>query len=64
MLTASSTAAWDYGMFLTPSQRFRENHSSLLGSMSSIKRDVKKKVVPRPEPRCFLEIQPTGIRLR
>ena len=26
MLTASSTAAWDYGMFLTPSQRFRENH--------------------------------------
>jgi len=27
--------------------------------MSSIKRDVKKKVLPRPEARCFLEIQPT-----
>src|SRR6266487_3760618 len=25
----------------------------------SIKRDVKKKVLPRPETRCFLEIQPT-----
>jgi hypothetical protein len=33
-------------------------------SMSSIKRDAKKKVLPRPEARCFLEIQPTGIRLR
>jgi Phosphoenolpyruvate carboxykinase len=33
------------------------------GSMSSIKRDVKKKVLPRPEARCFLEIQPTGIWL-
>jgi hypothetical protein len=31
--------------------------------MSSIKRDVKKKVLPRPEARCFLEIQPTGIGL-
>src|SRR6266699_6427353 len=31
--------------------------------MSSIKRDVKKKVLPRPETRCFLEIQPTVIRL-
>jgi hypothetical protein len=28
--------------------------------MSSIKRDVKKKVLPRPEARCFLEIQPTA----
>ena len=27
--------------------------------MSSIKRDVKKKVLPRPESRCCLEIQPT-----
>src|SRR5215471_14716782 len=26
------------------------------GSMSSIKRDVKEKVLPRPESRCFLEI--------
>src|SRR4029077_2414725 len=34
------------------------------GSMGSIKRDVKKKVLPRPEARCFLEIQLTGIRLR
>ena len=34
------------------------------GSMSSIKRDVKKKLLPRPESRCFLEIQPAGIRLR
>jgi len=33
-------------------------------SMSSIKRDVKKKVLPRPEARGFLEIQPTRIRLR
>ena len=32
-------------------------------SMRSIKRDVKKKVLPRPEARCFLEIQPTVIRL-
>src|SRR4029077_6000688 len=32
-------------------------------SMSSIKRDVNKKVLPRPEARCFLEIQPTGIWL-
>jgi hypothetical protein len=32
-------------------------------SMSSIKRDVKKKLLPRPELRCFLEIQPTVIRL-
>ena len=32
-------------------------------SMSSIKRDVKKKVLPRPESRGFLEIQPTIIRL-
>jgi hypothetical protein len=31
--------------------------------MSSIKRDVKKKVLPRPESSCFLEIQPTIIRL-
>jgi len=31
--------------------------------MSSIKRDVKKKVLPRREARCFLEIQPTVIRL-
>jgi hypothetical protein len=31
--------------------------------MSSIKRDVKKKVLPRPEARCFLEIQPMMIRL-
>ena len=29
------------------------------GSMSSIKRDVKKKLPPRPERDCFLEIQPT-----
>jgi hypothetical protein len=28
-------------------------------SMSSIKRDVKKKLPPRPEWRFFLEIQPT-----
>src|SRR5580700_412134 len=28
-------------------------------SMSSIKRDVKKKLLPRPEWRFFLEIQPT-----
>ena len=33
-------------------------------STSSIKRDVKKKLLPRPEARCFLEVQPTGIRLR
>jgi hypothetical protein len=33
------------------------------GSMSSIKRDVKKKVPPRPEARWFLEIQPTIIKL-
>jgi hypothetical protein len=33
------------------------------GSMSSIKRDVKKKVLPRPEARDFLEIQPTVVRL-
>jgi len=32
-------------------------------SMSSIKRDVKKKLRPRPESRWFLEIQPTVIRL-
>jgi hypothetical protein len=32
--------------------------------MSSIKRDVKKKLLPRPEERGFLEIQPTVIRLR
>jgi hypothetical protein len=32
------------------------------GSMSSIKRDVKKKAPPRPEPRFFLEIQPTLFR--
>src|SRR5512133_3876123 len=32
-------------------------------SMSSIKRDVKKKVLPRPEARCFLAVQPTGIWL-
>jgi hypothetical protein len=37
---------------------------ALLESMSSIKRDVKKKVLPRPEARCFLEIQPTVVRLR
>jgi hypothetical protein len=29
--------------------------------MSSIKRDVKKKVLPRPEARFFLEIQPTEV---
>ena len=33
------------------------------GSMSSIKRDVKKKVLLRPEARCFLEIQPAVVRL-
>jgi len=33
-------------------------------SMSSIKRDVKKKLRPQPEARCFLEIQPTVILLR
>ena len=32
--------------------------------MSSIKRKVKKKLLPRPEARCFLAVQPTGIRLR
>ena len=32
-------------------------------STSSIKRDVKKKLRPRPETRSFLEIQPTVIRL-
>ena len=32
-------------------------------SMSSIKRDVKKNILPRPEARCFLEIQPTVIKL-
>jgi hypothetical protein len=32
--------------------------------MSSIKRDVKKKALRRPEARCFLEIQPTVVRLR
>jgi hypothetical protein len=37
---------------------------SLTRSMSSIKRDVKKKLLRRPESRCFLEIQPTVIRLR
>ena len=31
--------------------------------MSSIKREVKKKVLPRPEARCFLEIQPTVVSL-
>ena len=36
----------------------------LFRSMSSIKRDVKKKVLPRPESRCFLEVQPTGIPWR
>ena len=30
--------------------------------MSSIKRDVKKKILPRPEARVFLEIQPTDCR--
>jgi len=30
----------------------------------SIKRDVKKKLLPRPEERGFLEIQPAVIRLR
>jgi len=29
--------------------------------MSSIKRDVKKKILPRPEWRFFLEIQPTVV---
>jgi hypothetical protein len=29
--------------------------------MSSIKRDVKKKLLPRPEWRFFLEIQPTVV---
>jgi hypothetical protein len=33
-------------------------------SMSSIKRDVKKKLRPQPEERFFLEIQPTVILLR
>ena len=28
-------------------------------SVSSIKRDVKKKLLPRPEARCFLDVQPT-----
>jgi hypothetical protein len=32
------------------------------GSMSSIKREVKKKLRPRPEARWFLEIQPTLFR--
>ena len=32
-------------------------------SMSSIKRDVKKKLLPGPEERGFLEIQPAVIRL-
>jgi hypothetical protein len=32
-------------------------------SMSSIKRDVKKKLLPRPEERFFLEIQPTIVSL-
>jgi hypothetical protein len=32
-------------------------------SMGSIKRNVKKTILPRPESRCFLEIQPTVIRL-
>ena len=45
-----------------PSQQLSQNPPN--SSMSSIKRDVKKKVLPRPEARCFLEIQPTGIRLR
>ena len=36
---------------------------SFASSMSSIKRDVKKKLLPRPESRCFLEIQPTVMRL-
>jgi hypothetical protein len=31
--------------------------------MSSIKGDVKKIVLPRPEERCFLEIQHTAIKL-
>jgi hypothetical protein len=31
--------------------------------MSSIKRDVKKKALPRPEARLFLEIQPTVVSL-
>jgi hypothetical protein len=30
-------------------------------SMSSIKRDVKKKVLPRPEGEICLEIQPTSL---
>ncbi len=34
------------------------------GSMSSIKRDVKKKLRPQLEARFFLEIQPTVILLR
>ena len=33
-------------------------------SMSSIKRDVKKKLRPQSEARFFLEIQPTVILLR
>jgi len=33
--------------------------SRLQEPMSSIKRNVKKKAPPRPEPRFFLEIQPT-----
>src|SRR6476659_2576688 len=47
---------------LARNRDFTQN-THLTGSMSSIKRDVKKKVLPRPEARCFLEIQPTGIRL-
>ena len=31
---------------------------------SSIKRRVKKKLLPRPDARCFLDVQPTGVRLR
>jgi hypothetical protein len=50
---------------LVRSARPRNSVQSLVrGFMSSIKRDVKKKVLPRPEARCFLEIQPTGMRLR
>ena len=46
-----------------PSQH-RMQDLPFVGSMSSIKRDVKKKLRPQPEARFFLEIQPTVILLR
>src|SRR5947209_19353581 len=42
-------------------QLLRCIHPYFRTSMSSIKRNVKKKTPPRPEPRFFLEIQPTVV---